>query len=234
MGAAAAIVLAHMGAVLRSVIGFPGGMQMLAGVHVVWIAIAALIIPKKGAATVTGILKGSVEFLAGSPHGLFVLLVAIAAGILIDIAIAITPRKWLSAGIIAGSAMAAASNIVLFQMFAQLPANRMVLTALIGFAAIAAISGATLAGVPSLILVWTLGREGLARNSKLVEQTKKPMRMLGVIIAAAVVIVLSALSVKPIIIAATTMATPRGQTEKDHCEATTATEEKFDIIQTEH
>ena len=157
MGAVASSLPAQAGASLRSFTGFPGGLQMFAGLHVVWLALAALIVPRPGSAAVAGLLKGSVEVLMGSPHGLFVLLIAAVAGLLIDLAVLLTPRRLRPIGLVTGAALAAGSNVVIFQAFARLPARRLVMAMLVG----ATVSGALLGGLPAVLLVRTLRRAGV-------------------------------------------------------------------------
>jgi len=166
MGGATAIIFAHAGASLRAVVGFPGGLQVFAGVHVIWLVLAGMIVPRYGAATVAGLLKGAVELMLGSPHGLFVVIVSASAGLLIDFFLLAIPRRLQFFGIIVGAAFAAASNVVIFQLFAQLPSERMIFSILFGLACLAGLSGALLAGLPALLLVRTLRRAGVITQSR--------------------------------------------------------------------
>ena len=106
-------------------------------------------------------MKGAIELLTGNPHGLLVLLISTVAGLLMDATLLIVPRRLKSIGIVTGAALAAGSNVVLFQLFVRLPANDIVIIALVGFSAIAALSGAVLGGLLSLMLVKTLLRAGV-------------------------------------------------------------------------
>jgi len=126
-----------------------------------------MLVPRYGAATVAGLLKGAVELMLGSPHGLFVVIVSVSAGLLIDFFLLATPRRLQSFAIIVGAACAAASNIVIFQLFAQLPSERMIFSILIGLACLAGLSGALLGGLPALLLVRTLRRAGVITESRL-------------------------------------------------------------------
>lgn len=161
MGGATGVFLGYAGSVLRTMTGFPGGLQWLAGLHVLWPALAALLIGRAGAASATGVLKGTVELLSGNPHGLIVLAVSAVAGVLIDATFAITPSRARPVAVIIGSAIASASNVPVFQFFASLPAHRIVISALTLLMCVAGVSGAVLGGALSLALAATLRRAGL-------------------------------------------------------------------------
>ena len=170
LGAAMSIVLGHIGAALRASIGSPGAMQLLAGLHVLWLALAALIVPKRGAATAAGLMKGAIELMLGSPHGLFVLLISAVAGLLLDLALWVVPKRLLAAGVVTAAALAAGSNVVLFQLFVRLPTSKVVVIALTGFTAIASLSGAVFGGLLALMLVRSLRRAGVVTGTRLDEQ----------------------------------------------------------------
>ena len=74
----------HLTALTEFTRGLPGGLQWLAGAHVLWLVVAAGLVRRPGAATVAGCLMGLMEFAAGSQHGLAVLMLAVAAGLAID------------------------------------------------------------------------------------------------------------------------------------------------------
>lgn len=167
LGAAMSIALAHIGAALRAGIGFPGAMQALAGLHVLWLVLAALMVPQRGSASAAGLMKGAVELLLGSPHGLFVLLLGAVAGLLLDLVLWVVPKRLLTTGIVAGAALATCSNVVLFQLFVRLPRDSVVVLALVFFTAVAAVSGAVFGGLLSLALVGSLRRAGVVTETLL-------------------------------------------------------------------
>jgi energy-coupling factor transport system substrate-specific component len=167
LGAAMSIVLAHIGAALRASTGFPGAMQALAGLHVLWLVLAALIVPQRGSATAAGLMKGTVELLLGSPHGLFVLLLGAVAGLLLDLVVWVVPRRLLTVGIVMAAALSAGSNVVLFQLFVRLPRDSVVVVALACFTAIAALSGAVFGGLLALALTTSLRRAGVITGTLL-------------------------------------------------------------------
>ena len=57
-----------IGDFFQSFLGFAGGTQWDAGLHIVWLMLAALMIRKPGAATTVGLIKGIVELLTGKPQ----------------------------------------------------------------------------------------------------------------------------------------------------------------------
>ena len=62
LGAVVSVPVGHLGNFLKTIPVLPFGVgQFLAGVHVLWIVLAATLVGKKGSGTMTGILKGLVE-----------------------------------------------------------------------------------------------------------------------------------------------------------------------------
>jgi ABC-type thiamin/hydroxymethylpyrimidine transport system permease subunit len=118
LGGALSTFVGYLGLLLNTAIGTPfGAGQFLSGLHVFWIVLAAGLIRKTGTATATGLLKGFVEFFTGSTHGIVVVLVSLIQGLIIDISFyAIGQRDSLPFwSVIAG--FAAASNVIVFQIF---------------------------------------------------------------------------------------------------------------------
>jgi energy-coupling factor transport system substrate-specific component len=145
-------------------------MQALAGLHVLWLVLAALIVPQRGSATAAGVMKGAVELLLGSPHGLFVLLLGAVAGLLLDLVLWAVPKRLLTAAIVTGAALAAGSNVILFQLLVRLPRDSVVVIALVGLAIIAALSGVVFGGLLALALVGSLRRAGVVTETLLDRQ----------------------------------------------------------------
>jgi ABC-type thiamin/hydroxymethylpyrimidine transport system permease subunit len=119
-------LLAAAGGVLSTYIGYIGNLidrmfgvpfgagQLIAGLHVVWSLLARLLIGRFGSGTLTGVLKGAVEFLSGGTHGVVVLVVSLVEGLLVDLGMGILRRPSLALAMIAG-AVASASNVFVFQ-----------------------------------------------------------------------------------------------------------------------
>ena len=118
LGGALSTFIGYLGLLLNSAIGTPfGAGQFLSGLHVFWIVLTVGLIRKTGAGTATGLLKGFVEFFTGSTHGILIVLVSLIQGIVIDVGFYVIGQRdslplW---SIIAG--FAAASNVLVFQIF---------------------------------------------------------------------------------------------------------------------
>lgn len=154
-----------IGNVVRSVVGVAGTTQWAAGIHVLWLTLAMGLVGKTGTGTLTGILKGVVELLSGNTHGLLVLLVDVVAGLLVDVGFAPFRRKdRLAAYLIAGG-LASASNVLVFQLYAALPADILAYGAIVLVSGIAALSGVVFAGFLSWSLLNTLRRAGVVKDS---------------------------------------------------------------------
>ncbi len=154
-----------LGDAVQAVVGFAGTTQWAAGLHVTFLLLVVGLTHKSGAATLAGVLKGAVELLSGNTHGVIVLLVDVAAGLLIDLVFFLARRKeglwtWLLAG-----ALAAASNVFVFQLFVSAPED--VLAFVWGIAALAGASGAVLGGLLGHTLLVILQRNGLAPQGTL-------------------------------------------------------------------
>ena len=118
LGGALSTFVGYLGLLLNTAVGTPfGAGQFLSGLHVFWIILTAGLIRKTGSATAAGLLKGFVEFFTGSTHGIIVVLVSLIQGLIIDIGFyAIGQRESLPLwSIISG--FAAASNVLIFQLF---------------------------------------------------------------------------------------------------------------------
>ena len=107
--------IGYLGNLVNRLFGVPfGAGQLIAGLHVVWALLARLLIGRFGSGTLTGALKGAVEFLSGGTHGVVVLLISLVEGLLVDVGMGILQRRSLVLTMITG-AVASASNVFVFQ-----------------------------------------------------------------------------------------------------------------------
>jgi ABC-type thiamin/hydroxymethylpyrimidine transport system permease subunit len=107
--------IGYLGNLINRLFGVPfGAGQLIAGLHVVWSLLARLLIGRFGSGTLTGVLKGAVEFLSGGTHGVIVVLVSLVEGLLVDVGMGILPRRSLVLTMLSG-AVAAAANVFVFQ-----------------------------------------------------------------------------------------------------------------------
>jgi energy-coupling factor transport system substrate-specific component len=141
LGGALSTFVGYLGNLINAGLGVPfGAGQFMAGLHVFWITLIRLLVPKKGVGTAGGLLKGFVEFLTGSTHGIVVVLASLIQGMIVDVGAtfggdpshARSGSKliwWLFAGI------SSASNVLVFQAFyfSGAPAIYLFLIAVLAF-----------------------------------------------------------------------------------------------------
>jgi len=107
--------IGYLGNLINRLFGVPfGAGQLIAGLHVVWALLARLLIGRFGSGTLTGVLKGAVEFFSGGTHGVVVLMISLAEGLLVDFGMGILKRRSLALTMLTG-AVASASNVFVFQ-----------------------------------------------------------------------------------------------------------------------
>ena len=120
LGGVLSTYIGYLGNMVNHIIGVPfGAGQFLAGLHVIWIMLALGITRKKGAATVTGLLKGVIELFLGSTHGIVIVIVSLIQGVIPDIILFNDKTKANRSPMfyaLAGG-FSAASNVIVFQLF---------------------------------------------------------------------------------------------------------------------
>ena len=162
LGGVCSTMMSNIRAAVHAVVGLPGGMQFTAGVHVVWLVIAVALVRKPGAATVTGLLKGSVELLSGNLHGLLVVLYAVLAGVCVDLVWLLLGRRDRPVTYLLAGGVGTASNVLVLPFLASLPYDEGGLIAVIApLAAVAFVSGVLLAGLLGWSLLQTLRAAGV-------------------------------------------------------------------------
>ena len=173
MGGIASTYINMIGDFFQSLLGFAGTTQWAAGLHIIWIMLAAALINKTGAATATGIIKGFVELLSGNTHGLLVLIIDIAAGLIIDLVL--LPQKDKKPGLLflLAAGLSSASNIFIFQFFASIPKDILTLFVILISSSISFISGVVFGGILVKGLLVSLGKIGLYVNPQTEQLTRK-------------------------------------------------------------
>ena len=171
LGGVTGSALSNIRAAVHAILPSPIGMQPLAGIHVLWPVLAVGLVRKPGAATVTGLLAGPVEFLSANPHGLLVVLYCLVAGITVDVVwLLLGARHHLAVYMLAGG-MGAASNVVVLTATASLPSQGAVITMVALLASVAFVSGVFFAGLLGWWLLRTLRVAGVigaySKNSML-------------------------------------------------------------------
>lgn len=127
-------ILSSLGGALSTFVGYLGNLiniavgvlfgagQIIAGLHVFWIVLVRVLIPKRGSGTLAGFLKGIVEMFTGSTHGVVIVVVSLIQGFILDVPsvfpdgetqISVMERLgwWFFAG------LSSASNVVVYQLF---------------------------------------------------------------------------------------------------------------------
>ncbi|TFF93557.1 hypothetical protein EU546_06040 [Candidatus Thorarchaeota archaeon] len=170
LGGALSTFVGYLGNLVNLGFGVPfGAGQFMAGLHVFWLVLIRVLVPKRGAGTVAGLLKGLVELFTGSTHGIIVVLVSLAQGVTIDIGAIFAGDGeeasskllwWITAG--ASSAI----NVVVFQVlyFVGAPLWYVIY---IGFLVILAFcSGVIFAGYFAWETIEFLGDTGIASTHR--------------------------------------------------------------------
>lgn len=116
LGGVFSVPIGHAGNLLKTIPGIPfGSSQALSGLHVIWLVLSAALVRKTGSGTVTGVLKGLIELTLFSFHGIFVLLISVVEGIIVDIVFVIARRTNTPTICLAGG-LSSASNIIVLQL----------------------------------------------------------------------------------------------------------------------
>jgi energy-coupling factor transport system substrate-specific component len=116
IGGVMSTYVGYLGNLLNRVFGVPfGAGQFVSGLHIFWFILVAGLVRRPGAATAAGLLKGVIEMLTGSTHGLAIILVSLTQGLVVDVVLLVTRRYNLGSYMLAGG-VAAASNVFVFQL----------------------------------------------------------------------------------------------------------------------
>jgi ABC-type thiamin/hydroxymethylpyrimidine transport system permease subunit len=120
LGSIMSVQVGYLGNYLKTLPLLPLGTgQMLSGLHLIPLTISGLYIEKRWVITTTSTVKGLLEAVLFSFHGLPVILMSILQGMMIDLTlITIGNRKW---NICIGCGLASASNVAFLQFFLLLP-----------------------------------------------------------------------------------------------------------------
>ena len=112
-GGAMSVPLGYLGNALKAVPLLPFGIgQILSGAHILWLLLVRLLTRKTVSATFAGAVKGLVELSLFSFHGVQVLPIALAEGILVDIIMSI-PGKVSKLKVTIAGGLSASSNVLI-------------------------------------------------------------------------------------------------------------------------
>ena len=120
LGAVLSVPIGYIGNYMKTVPALPFGVgQALSGLHLMTVVLTALIVRRKGTATMTATVKGLVEAALFSFHGLPVILISAAQGLIIDATLHVSGESPLMLSL--GCGLAAASNVAFQQFVLLLP-----------------------------------------------------------------------------------------------------------------
>jgi len=154
LGAVLSVPIGYAGNYMKAVPVLPLGIgQALSGLHLVTVVLASLLVPRRGTAVVTATLKGLLEAVLFSFHGLPVILISSAQGLVIDTALSLAGYDSTLA-LCLGCGLASASNVAFLQYVLLMPFLPEVFTFMY---VVAFISGAALGGLLSLKLYHMVG-----------------------------------------------------------------------------
>ena len=120
LGAVLSVPIGYLGDLLKTIPVLPFGFgQILSGLHIFILTLSSLYLKKTGTATITATVKGLVEAVLFSFHGLPVILMSALQGLIIDVTVYALGRRNISYYL--GCGLAAFSNVAYLQFFLQLP-----------------------------------------------------------------------------------------------------------------
>ena len=121
LGGALSTFVGYLGNLVNLALGVPfGAGQFMAGLHVFWIVLMRILVPRTGVGTGGGLLKGMVEMITGSTHGILIVFVSLIQGVIVDIGASLARTDngfgsrltwWVAAG------ASSAANVIIFQLF---------------------------------------------------------------------------------------------------------------------
>lgn len=86
LGGALSTFVGYLGNLINLALGVPfGAGQFMAGLHVFWLVLIRVLVPKRGVGIAGGLLKGMIEMFTGSTHGIVIVIVSLVQGIIVDI-----------------------------------------------------------------------------------------------------------------------------------------------------
>ena len=130
------VMLSTLGGISSVIVGYAGGTmtfipigpmvsgQLLAGLHIFWLALVAIVTRTKGAVSMAGAIKGLVEMLLPNHLGPLVFLISFLEGLVLDIML--LPSRSFNSGLVClASGLSSAANVLIIELFVltNLPFN---------------------------------------------------------------------------------------------------------------
>ncbi len=136
LGAVVSVPLGYLGKALNAFAILPfGAPQLLSGVHVLWLLIAALYTRRVGSAAVTSVIKGLIEVTLFSAQGVTAIPISIAEGLLLEAGLLALGRdRWWSVAVAGG--LSAVGNVIVLRLLVlfTLPSEVIIFMAVLAFA----------------------------------------------------------------------------------------------------
>lgn len=115
LGGLTSVPVGYAGTVFSALALFPLAVpQLLAGLHVFWLVLAALLVRTRGSATFAGALKGLIEAAFFSHLGIFAIVVSLLEGAVVDLVFVLMKKDNMIAVYLAGG-FSSASNLLVVQ-----------------------------------------------------------------------------------------------------------------------
>ena len=190
LGGIASTYINMIGDFFQSLFGFAGTTQWAAGLHIIWLMLASVLVGKPGAASLAGVFKGFVELFSGNTHGILVVMVDIVAGLVIDLVLLLSKKRKPNLLFYLAAGLSSASNVIVFQVFASLPSDILAFIAIAATSALAFGSGILFGGVMTKSLVNALDKIGVIRSKQMeIDPRKRIWAIAAIILAGAITFV---------------------------------------------
>jgi len=153
LGAVLSVPVGHIGNYLKTIPVLPFGIgQILSGIHIILLTLITLNIKKPGAATMTATIKGLVEAVLFSYHGISVVFMSALQGLILDVVIYLLGKRDLA--LYLGCGIASASNVAFLQfvLLLSFPTSVFAFMYLLAF-----VSGAVFGGYGGVLLYKMVG-----------------------------------------------------------------------------
>jgi ABC-type thiamin/hydroxymethylpyrimidine transport system permease subunit len=122
------VMLSTLGGISSVIVGYAGGTmtfipigpifsgQLLAGLHIFWLALVAIVTRTKGAVSMAGAIKGLVEMLLPNHLGPLVFLISFLEGLVLDMVL--LPSRSYNSGLVCfAGGLSSAANVLIIQLF---------------------------------------------------------------------------------------------------------------------
>jgi energy-coupling factor transport system substrate-specific component len=171
---------------VNHLVGVPfGAGNVVAGLHVFWLLLMIAITRKMGAGVVGGVVKGFVEFITGSPHGIVVVLISAIEGVGAELGY--WPlRRYRTLAYMLGGGLGAFANVLVFQVLYNSYGNLYLFGAwgLLAFASGAVLAGYFTGGVMDNLVDAGIVRQEAPRRSALSFSLPKALALVLLVLLA--------------------------------------------------